>query len=237
MKSKEKMVVLGGCAGVVLLASVYIYQKPDAHLAHVDVETPFPSADALSPVQSHSKPHRLTPKSVERRPQAEALEAVQEEMQALKTALGQLLSEQEALRQQLSTLPEYATDDASAEQHADVYVEKSPDEIQQEMDERVLMLEASLHSEPVDKAWADETLASLAEGFTHSELADVKMVGAACGSTLCRVEVQLDPGKPKEDNLQKLAMHRTWDGPTFVAVDATGHTQLYFAREGADLPN
>lgn len=236
MKSKEKTMILGGCAGVALLASLFVYQKPNVRSAYV--EAPEPSVDALHSVQSHSKQYSSAPKSVGKQPQQEgALKSVNEELLALKAALGQLLSEQEALRKRLSTLPEYANEDAYAEQHTEAYVEKSPDEIQQEMDERLLMLEASLHAEPVDKAWADETLASLTEGFTHSELADVKMVDAACGSTLCRVEVQLDPGKPKEENLQKLAMHRTWDGPTFVAVDATGNTQLYFAREGAELPN
>lgn len=129
--------------------------------------------------------------------------------------------------------------------------EKKPDEIPGELsaveipadeavynqyEEQKVNLTARLMQEPVDKQWAEETINALENAVeTNEELAGIELMQATCGSTLCKLEINIDQNRPAEEIMQKLSIHRTWKGPTTFAVNNSGHAEIIFARDGHSL--
>jgi hypothetical protein len=129
--------------------------------------------------------------------------------------------------------------------------EKNPDEIPGELsaaeipadeavysqyEEQKVNLTARLMQEPVDKQWAEETINALEDAVeTNEELAGMELMQATCGSTLCKLEINIGQNRPAEEIMQKLSIHRTWKGPTTFAVNNSGHAEIIFARDGHSL--
>jgi hypothetical protein len=129
--------------------------------------------------------------------------------------------------------------------------EKTPDEIPSELnateipadeavysqfEEQKVNLTARLMQEPVDKQWAEETINALEDAVeTNEALAGIELMQATCGSTLCKLEINVGQNRPAEEIMQKLSIHRTWKGPTTFAVNDSGHAEIIFARDGHSL--
>lgn len=98
------------------------------------------------------------------------------------------------------------------------------------------LLKERLNSEEIDSEWAGEILTALNKGLEREELAGIYMIDAACGSTLCQVDFSIGEGMPIEEGMQRLSLHRPWEGPTFYTVGTDGLARIFFAREGHKLP-
>ena len=98
------------------------------------------------------------------------------------------------------------------------------------------MLDERLRSEAVDAEWAEQTVSAIAEGFRHEELSSIRLIDSRCGSSLCQVELSIDEDMPIEEGMQRLSVHRPWEGQTFFSISADGVASIYFAREGHELP-
>jgi hypothetical protein len=166
------------------------------------------------------------------REQLLALRRLAHELSALRTQLNRVAQQQVALRQELDGLPEW-----SGSQSDQVPAgPESAAEVEDRMWQQQTFLEERLSSEKRDDEWAQSTLAQIEEGLQQEELAGIRLVDSACGSTLCQVQLSLDADRSVEEEMQRLSVHRPWDGPTFFAISDDGIASLYFAREGYDLP-
>lgn len=163
----------------------------------------------------------------------EALAQVIEQLKALRGDLGTLFEQQRDLRKDLDALAARETVQELAP--AEHPVEPS-DQTDQQLTLHQSYLEQLVEVEPVDVEWAQQTVASIEQGLQHEDLAGIHLVDATCGSTLCQVNLAIEESLPVDEGMQRLAMHRNWDGPTFFAVDASGEVRLYFARDGYELP-
>ena len=114
--------------------------------------------------------------------------------------------------------------------------EKTPEQVEEAMQGMQATFEQQLQIESVDTEWASETIASVQESFSNEELSGIDLVDVSCGSTLCKVNLEIAPDLPMEESLQLLSTHRSWDGATFVSVDENGQPKLFFARSGYELP-
>jgi hypothetical protein len=97
-------------------------------------------------------------------------------------------------------------------------------------------IDTRLYQEEVDQEWTLETERALNGVLASEALQGFELVSSSCGSTLCKVELSIDPNISPEVAMQKLSHHRSWDGPSFVKLDENGLAQIYFAREGHELP-
>ena len=166
-------------------------------------------------------------------PRANDLHQIKSDMAMLQDAIAVLVENQSLTQKSLDRLSA-SVETSPAPQPAP---EETPEQIKAQMEQQVSSYDQRLRDEAVDAQWANETLDTVENGLKHEQLAGIKLVEAACGSTLCKVELMLDPELPREESMQRLATHRSWDGPTFYAVDADGHARLFFARDGHELPN
>ena len=116
-------------------------------------------------------------------------------------------------------------------------VEETPEVAEQRIYQQVAVMQDTLEAQSVDPQWAQETISKIENQLAQDEMTGFSLVEAKCGSTLCKVEMALDPKLTREESMQRLAQHRSWDGPTFFSVGANGQTQLFFARSGHQLPN
>lgn len=114
---------------------------------------------------------------------------------------------------------------------------EDPNSMATKMEHTQLLLQEQLYSETMDEEWANETLDIVQQNFQHEELADFELVAASCGATLCQLNLAIDKSLPIEESMQKLSVHRAWEGQTFFRADADGNTTLFFARSGHELPN
>lgn len=96
--------------------------------------------------------------------------------------------------------------------------------------------DSSLATETVDHEWAQNTIADVEASLAHTELSGIELVDASCGSTLCRLDMSLTKDKTIEESMEKLSLHRSWQGSTTFSVDAQGNARIYFARVGHQLP-
>ncbi|BFM04893.1 hypothetical protein [Halioxenophilus aromaticivorans] len=114
--------------------------------------------------------------------------------------------------------------------------EESDFAIEEKMHHRQSLYQAQLLSEAVDVEWSDETLAQIEESLLTESLEGLDFMEGECGTTLCQIKMRANENLPVEESLQRLSVDRPWDGPTFMAVDSTGNVDLFFARDGHDLP-
>ena len=176
--------------------------------------------------------------SKDERAQARAIERLADQLSAINTQLTSLTRAQASLRQDLDNLPQWASSDFEPAQSEAEAVPEA--QIQEQIQQRVwlqrTMLEDRLRSEAVDSEWAEQTVAAIVEGFQNEELSSVHLIDSTCGSSLCQVDLSIDADIPIEEGMQRLSVHRPWEGQTFFSVGADGVARIYFAREGHELP-
>ena len=166
------------------------------------------------------------------RDQLQEIKRLADELAALRTQLSRLSQDQVVMRQHVDSLPE----SMEAEPEMDPMGVQAEEQAETRMWQQQAVLEDNLRNEELDEEWAQETLVKIEEGFHHEELAGVHLIDAACGSTLCQVDLSIDSELPVDEGMQRLSIHRPWDGPTFFSMSADGIARLYFARDGYDLP-
>ena len=166
------------------------------------------------------------------REQLQETKRLADELVALRKQLSRLSQEQVAMRQQVDSLPE----SMASEPELDPIGAQAEEQAETKMWQQQAVLEDNLRNEELDAEWARETLVKIEEGFHHEELAGVHLIDAACASTLCQVDLSIDSDIPVDEGMQRLSIHRPWDGPTFFSMSADGIARLYFARDGYDLP-
>lgn len=180
--------------------------------------------------------------SKDERAQARAIERLADQLSAINTQLTSLTRAQDSLRRDLDNLPQWASSDfepaqSEAETVPEAQIQEQIDEqLQQQVWQQQTMLEGHLKSEAVDSEWAEQTVAAIAEGFQNEELSSVHLIDSTCGSSLCQVDLSIDADIPIEEGMQRLSVHRPWEGQTFFSVGADGVARIYFAREGHELP-
>lgn len=97
-------------------------------------------------------------------------------------------------------------------------------------------MEERLNSEGVDKDWADTAIASIENVIANEEdLSGMSILQAFCGSTICSLDLSLNPELSAESNMDRLARHRPWDGQTFFQT-FNDQVKIYFAKTGETLP-
>ncbi len=166
------------------------------------------------------------------REQLQETKRLADELVALRKQLSRLSQEQVAMRQHVDSLPESMTSGPELDSIGAQAEEQAETKVWQQQ----ALLEDNLRNEDLDAEWAQETLVKIEEGFHHEELSGVYLIDAACGSTLCQVDLSIDSDIPVDEGMQRLSIHRPWDGPTFFSMSADGIARLYFARDGYDLP-
>lgn len=164
------------------------------------------------------------------------------------------LAERELLRQELARLQsqldelskfqaslQVSVDDVLSDDGSDdlslAHDNDQTQHIEEAIEQQQIAIDTRLYQEDVDQEWALETERALNEALASEALQGIEFVSSSCGSTLCKVELSIDPNLSPEVAMQKLSHHRSWDGPSFVKLDEDGLVQIYFAREGHELPN
>ena len=200
------------------------------------LQTPEPTAASQQPVAGSDERAFAQSAAVAepetRREQAQEIERLADELVALRKQLSRLSQEQVVIRQDVDSLPE----SMDAEPEMDAVGAQAEEQAETKMWQQQAVLEDNLRNEELDEEWAQETLVKIEEGFHHEELAGVHLIDAACASTLCQVDLSIDGDIPVDEGMQRLSIHRPWDGPTFFSMSADGIARLYFARDGYDLP-
>ena len=143
-----------------------------------------------------------------------------------------LTAEQASMRHELDGL--YRTE--SLPDIGTEFVSVSHEQIETGLQKQQAFFEKRLGEEEIDTEWAKKTIAVLDESFQHEELSGINLVDATCGSSLCQLDLAFDEDIPIEDGMQRLSVHRPWDGPTFVSVTEGHQPKIFFARDGHELP-
>jgi hypothetical protein len=163
------------------------------------------------------------------------------------------LLERQELRQELlrlqSQLDELSADQASLQYSVDDILAHSrlngtsPDDpqnqiqpIEQAIELQEVAIDVQWYKEEAAHEWALETERALIEALASETLQGIELISTSCGSTLCKIELSIDSNISPEEAMQKLAHHRSWKGPSFVKIDKRGQAEIYFAREGHELP-
>lgn len=200
------------------------------------LQTPDPKAVSQQPVAGSDEgalaQFAAVAEPETRREQPQEIQRLTDELVALRKQLSRLSQEQVVMRQHVDSLPE----SMDAESEADPVGAQAEEQAETKMWQQQAVLEDNLRNEELDEQWAQETLVKIEEGFHHEELAGVNLIDAACASTLCQVDLAIDSDIPVDEGMQRLSIHRPWDGPTFFSMSADGIARLYFARDGYDLP-
>jgi ribosomal protein S6 len=95
----------------------------------------------------------------------------------------------------------------------------------------------ALYEEEQDAEWSATMQQSIVNVIDETEqLAGVHLQTSECGTTLCKLEVYIEEGDSVEEKVQMLMVNRPWQGESFVSFEFDGHGEIFFARDGAELP-
>lgn len=151
------------------------------------------------------------------------------EQRALRARLGQL-------EQQISKLSEREAAAASAATEPVTPQPSARDVAQSELRQRVDVVRR-LEQEPVDAAWQAKTEVKLAQALSASPEPDVVLLGSACRSSHCSVQLDLEAVAPEE---RPLAINRMlaavpWETQAFyqpLGAEDSARGAMYISREG-----
>lgn len=153
------------------------------------------------------------------------------ELDLLRAQLELLNTKQQSIQKELERLAEEAKSEAIKEEK-----EPAPEAQEQQMAAHLDALEFELNAQETDYEWSSEIKETVKNGFRHPELKGLNLTEAQCASTMCRVEVSVEPGVAPEDGFNRLSVHRPWQGESFVKFGTDGVATIYFARQGHRLP-
>lgn len=191
---------------------------------------------ATAPTSRVEKPVQADPPQAVKSGSAVASEdfrAMQSELLELKEAIGILVENQTMAQQSIDQLESGAQVAITAEEEEFRATAHEEADISQQF----ARLESRLTRQETDTVWASETLGQIEASLLHQDLEGIQVMDSACGSTLCRVDMQLPSDQAREDTLRKLSIHRAWEGATVFEMTADGSVRFYIAREGHDLPS
>lgn len=107
-------------------------------------------------------------------------------------------------------------------------------------EERQARLDGMLATEPADPNWSRSTVNEIRDWMTHPKLSKFKLEGVECRSSLCRIELSVEPGSNPHDffSYNSAALAKFEDGTAHLVRDPNGgaHLVTYIGRKGQPLP-
>jgi hypothetical protein len=205
---------------------------PEVHSAQQDSEEVHTEIDHLKKSASARDQHAAT---------------MQRELTALRSQLTQVDRGQTALAQAIDQLRKHILaarpePPSVSKQDAAAAVSRSPEEEMADDDAQLQMqietLEAAVHGEKPDPAWAKDAEQALYAMWQGRENPGLSLVHAECRASLCRLDLDLDGTRSAEESFHTLLHHIPWSGQSFVQVTEGEAPQvvIYLAREGYALP-
>lgn len=102
---------------------------------------------------------------------------------------------------------------------------------------QISKFEEALFQEQTDEVWFSQIRGKITRVMQQNqELAGIHVEESRCGHTLCKLNIYVEEGESVEEKVQLLMMSRPWTGESFVNFGFDGHGEIFFAREGAELP-
>lgn len=163
-------------------------------------------------------------------------------LDALESNLTKLIEQQSSVTRQLDYLARNAMQDVAPTGSDDAATaELTPEEeaalVDAQVEAQAAVIEETVEAEPVDPRWAPEAVIALHEAFTSEVMAGLEVIAADCRTTLCRVELAIDPSVAGEDSLRRLAQVAPWSGYGFFQISGDPPEAIYYlSREGDTLP-
>jgi len=135
--------------------------------------------------------------------------------------------------------------EASAWDEEGATAELTPEEELEQVEAQTLaqieLFEETILAEQSDPEWSSWAELALDDAYRSEEMAGIKLVGAECRTTVCRMELSLDGSASPEETFRKLTELVPWQGEGFVRIDdgvegESAQVVAYLAREGYSLP-
>lgn len=113
----------------------------------------------------------------------------------------------------------------------------SDEVVQRRIDRQIAVYEDVLYQEPADPVWSGTIEQKVVRLINKTEqLRGVHLQASTCSTSLCKLDVYVEEGENVEEKVQVLMVSRPWPGESFVTFEFDGHGQIFFAREGTELP-
>tara|TARA_R100000306_G_scaffold62586_1_gene74615 strand:+ start:9669 stop:10415 length:747 start_codon:yes stop_codon:yes gene_type:complete len=112
----------------------------------------------------------------------------------------------------------------------------TPEEEATMLESQFSRMDAYLGHETPDPDWSGETRGDVERSMELAELSGATLLESTCGTTLCKVKINLPADRAPEESLQRLAAQRSWDGATMFKLSGNGEADFYIARLGHELP-
>ncbi|GAA3961104.1 hypothetical protein [Allohahella marinimesophila] len=157
------------------------------------------------------------------------------EVNTLREHVATLVEHQSLTQEELDVLRNSIASDASVLETHDERT-STPEEEVVALEARFSQMDAYLERETPDPQWGADTRSSIESSIEQAELTGVTLLESNCGTTLCKVKLNLPADLTPEDSLQRLATRRTWDGATMFRLSGSGEADFYIARVGHELP-
>ena len=99
-------------------------------------------------------------------------------------------------------------------------------------------LDDAIAFEELDSGWSRNAELEIADAVAAAGEQGLSLAAAECRSTLCRIQVAVDPAAPEDEAIRALLDAAPWSGERFFRFEGgpDGSATLYLAREGARLP-
>lgn len=163
-----------------------------------------------------------------------ASEQLMREVNQLRAHVATLVEHQSLTQEDLDGLRSRISNGTPLEEADDSSA--TPEQEAELLESRFSHMDAYLERETPDHQWGGETRASVEDSIEQADLIGVTLLESSCGSTLCKVKLNLSADVSPQDSLQRLATRRTWDGATMFKLSGTGEADFYIARLGHELP-
>jgi hypothetical protein len=118
----------------------------------------------------------------------------------------------------------------------------APETVQRDVEDsrrdQITALEDRIVGEQSDRSFEDNVVAELTEAFVAQEIEGVAIAQAACGESLCRIDLDFDNSLVLEDGMAQLPHLLPWASEGFVSVDDQDPNlvAVYAMRAGSPLP-
>lgn len=146
-------------------------------------------------------------------------------------------SREDSQNQQSVDQTEY-DDEAENDQDASYLTfEEQRLEAQFQTEQYIDYMETVLISESSDIEWKNLVQTSIYETLENKNMTELSVNETICGSTICRLNLEIDESMVDESSEIAMDISEIWDGAGFFTMDdRTGELTLYIARKGHVLP-